>query len=1055
MRLHRLTVSAFGPFAGTEAVDFDALARGGLFLLHGATGAGKTSVLDAVCFALYGEVPGGRPRHRLRSDHAGPETPTEVRLELTLGGRRLELTRRPEYERPKKRGSGTTPERAQSLLREWREEGAQGAGWRPVSTSHQEIGAEVLELLGMSREQFCQVVLLPQGDFARFLHAGAQDRAELLGRLFGTGRFRDAEGWLDERRRVSEKAYAAVRGDLDQLVQRLSEAAGGVAPPPTGERAAVAEVLGWAAGLRSEARERLDVAHSAHALAAGRQEAARRAASSAARLAERQRRHRQALLRQRELERTADAHRADLDRLALALRAQPVAPLLELRVHAEAAFRRAVEVERAERAAMGRDALLAPLVAEPVPALARAEAELREELGGLRSLRDAERRLTELRREQRRLRADQEEAEGRQEEAGRWIEEWPAERQRWEAAAERARAAGVRADQLAPRVEAARRQAAAAGERDALGVAVADAERAQLTLREAAVGARERWLALREQRIAGMAAELAAQLEAGAPCPVCGSAEHPAPALPRPGQVTRADEEQAGSAVRAAEARADEAADRLRGLRECAAATAAAAGDGSVEELDAAAEQLAAEHAEALATAREALPATEELARLEREHHVRSAEFQQAGRRAAACAAALETLAAEEHDLTSRLSAALTAAPVPSALRVPYEDAGGGLHAGAGTAVAGRAGPPPDHVASRSASPGGVPAPRTEGVGALEERLTALARTADLLARAAEAARRAAEAERARDEAVREVAAQAARAGFADAAHAEQALLPEVRLAELRGRVEAYQAEQAGVAEQLADPEVTAAAGLPEADTEAAEAALEVAERQARSAYAGVEAARTRCAALARLGAELDERARRLAPLADEHATVEGLHALVRGTAQENRLRMSLETYVLAARLEQVAAAASTRLLRMSGGRYTLRHSDERARGGARSGLGLRVLDAWTGVERDTATLSGGESFFASLALALGLSDVVTDEAGGRPLDTLFIDEGFGSLDEETLDDVLDVLDQLRERDRAVGIVSHVGDLRRRIPVQLQVRKERAGSTLRLRTAGG
>ncbi|WP_368662748.1 SbcC/MukB-like Walker B domain-containing protein [Kitasatospora sp. NA04385] len=157
---------------------------------------------------------------------------------------------------------------------------------------------------------------------------------------------------------------------------------------------------------------------------------------------------------------------------------------------------------------------------------------------------------------------------------------------------------------------------------------------------------------------------------------------------------------------------------------------------------------------------------------------------------------------------------------------------------------------------------------------------------------------------------------------------------------------------------------------------------------------------------------------------------------------------MRLESYVLAARLEQVAAAATRRLLKMSGGRYTLVHSDGLVSGTKRSGLSLHVVDAWTGRERDTATLSGGESFFASLALALGLADVVTDEAGGMPLDTLFIDEGFGTLDENALEEVMDVLDSLRERDRAVGIVSHVPDLRTRIPAQLLVRKHRTGSTV-------
>ncbi|MCT9076050.1 SbcC/MukB-like Walker B domain-containing protein, partial [Streptomyces fulvoviolaceus] len=177
------------------------------------------------------------------------------------------------------------------------------------------------------------------------------------------------------------------------------------------------------------------------------------------------------------------------------------------------------------------------------------------------------------------------------------------------------------------------------------------------------------------------------------------------------------------------------------------------------------------------------------------------------------------------------------------------------------------------------------------------------------------------------------------------------------------------------------------------------------------------------------------------------------LSSLAAGTSADNERKMRLEAYVLAARLEQVAAAATVRLQRMSSGRYTLVHSDDRA-GRGRSGLGLHVVDAWTGRERDTATLSGGETFFASLALALGLADVVTDEAGGVRLDTLFIDEGFGSLDDQTLDEVLDVLDSLRERDRSVGIVSHVADLRRRIHAQLEVVKGRSGSVLRQRGTG-
>src|SRR4029077_13623252 len=177
-----------------------------------------------------------------------------------------------------------------------------------------------------------------------------------------------------------------------------------------------------------------------------------------------------------------------------------------------------------------------------------------------------------------------------------------------------------------------------------------------------------------------------------------------------------------------------------------------------------------------------------------------------------------------------------------------------------------------------------------------------------------------------------------------------------------------------------------------------------------------------------------------------------------------NTLRMTLSSFVLAARLEEVAAAASERLLRMTSGRYSLIHTDARRGGGparlrplrrrrrGRSGLGLLACDGWTGVDRDTSRLSGGETFLASLALALGLADVVTAEAGGTRIEALFVDEGFGSLDEDTLEEVMTVLDGLREGGRMVGIVSHVAELRQRIPAQVRVRKGQAGSHLTVRT---
>ena len=185
-------------------------------------------------------------------------------------------------------------------------------------------------------------------------------------------------------------------------------------------------------------------------------------------------------------------------------------------------------------------------------------------------------------------------------------------------------------------------------------------------------------------------------------------------------------------------------------------------------------------------------------------------------------------------------------------------------------------------------------------------------------------------------------------------------------------------------------------------------------------------------------------------PVREQLELATSVSAFAEGKSPDNRLQMRLSAYVLAYRLTQVVAAANARLAGMSDQRYSLEHVGQRGAGESRGGLSLVVRDDWSGESRDPATLSGGETFVVSLALALGLADVVAHEAGGADLATLFVDEGFGSLDAETLDDVLDILDTLRENGRAVGVVSHVAEMRDRIPTQLVVTKARTGSTLRV-----
>ncbi|MFJ4829067.1 AAA family ATPase [Streptomyces sp. NPDC088747] len=991
MRLHRLDITAFGPFGGAQRVDFDELSAAGLFLLHGPTGAGKTSVLDAVCFALYGAVPGARQGGSLRSDHATPATRTEVTLELTVSGRRLEITRQPPFERAKRRGVGTTTEKAQSWLREY---DASAGSWKDLSRTHQEIGEEITQLLGMSREQFCQVVLLPQGDFARFLRADAEARGKLLGRLFDTHRFAEVEKRLTERRRAAE---AEVRdGDTELLADahRMQQAAGDTMELPDlapGDPGLADAILGAAAVARSTARERLTIAHCARTAAESAQATADRELSEVREVARLQRRFAEARERAERLEERAGAHREAQARMERGRKAEAVAPALDLRDDAEAEHRRASSDEVRARAALPET-----FAGAGVAGLGSAARRSAEELGGLESARRAERRLTELAAERADLDRQERADEDVLQDAESWLADWETTRAAFEARVESAQEAATRAEQLAVQRDPARNRLNAARQRDTFARDTDDAQQQALACRERATDARAHWLDLKEQRLRGIAAELAAGLVDGEPCAVCGGTEHPAPARKVAGHVDREAEEQALAAYQSADDQRTEAERRLGVVREALAAASAEAGDASTEQLAELAEELEREHAEAHRTASGLHTARERLAQAGLEHERRVAARQQAELRAAARVSYRDRNEKEKASLEEELDRAR------------------------GTASS---------VSVRAAQ--------------LERQVALLTEAADAVRAAEDTAQRLKDADA-------RLADAAFRAGFDTPTAAADALLDAEAHRELQRRLDAWQSEEAAVRAVLAETDTVAAARQPAADLERAERAAESADLRLRDAASAQDAAARSCGELDRLSARATSSARRLAPLREVYDRVARMAGLAAGTSADNERKMRLEAYVLAARLEQVAAAATVRLRRMSSGRYTLVHSDDRA-GRGRSGLGLHVVDAWTGRERDTATLSGGETFFASLALALGLADVVTDEAGGVRLDTLFIDEGFGSLDDQTLDEVLDVLDSLRERDRSVGIVSHVADLRRRIHAQLEVVKGRTGSVVRQR----
>jgi DNA repair protein SbcC/Rad50 len=984
VRLHTLELTAFGPFPATEVVDLDEVGRDGLFLLWGPTGAGKTTLLDAVVFALYGTVPGVRGHEkRLRSDHADAATRTQVTCELTLAGERLRVERRPEQTRPKKRGSGETTEPAKLLVQRWT-----GEGWAPVSTRIDEGSEYLATRLGLTAEQFCQVVLLPQGDFARFLRAEPEDRARLLGTLFDVTRFVRAEEWLTGERRAAEEALRRERVRTSTLLARVAQIADAEVPEELAPELVGAVPRGpvdaWVGGLRVRAAGELAAAEGAAAEAAedaARLDAELTAARALADRHARRERARAELARLTAEEADLAPLRAELD---AARRAEPVRDVLE------AAGRAALDAERAGAALDAARAAWAPVAAgrEPGEVLAR---ELRDAVAAVRALLPEAERARSLSRRTAALDGEvaglAERCAAAQDAATAWPGRLAAQQEYVDRAQEAAAALpGVRAA-----AEAAAARLAAARSAARLEQRLPAARATAAAAREAWLAAREHLVDLRTRRLDGMAAELAAGLAAGDACPVCGATEHPAPAAATGAAVSAEDEERARAEVDAAEERAAAARGALDEQERELAVLRERAGPLGAGDLAREAAEAEAERAAVAGRAAELPRLREELARLSAERERAAALLAADREQLQACTAEREITRARLAELTATLDAARGDDPdLPARIR------------------------------------------------RLEE---AAARCEAVLAAAAEEVRARAAADTDREAAAK----RAAEEGFADVLAAAAALLEPGEVGRLERRIEEHDRAAAAVAAVLAEPELADLGPLPDLALQQQRCAAGTIRRE--EAVAALDRARRRAAALDELAgdvvaAEVELDARRA-----EAQEVGALADLVAGRGA-NALRMRLPSFVLAARLEQVADVASRRLREMSGGRYTFEHSDAQGRHGARGGLGLVVLDEYTGQRRSTKTLSGGESFMASLALALALADVVTAESGGVQIDTLFVDEGFGTLDAQALDAVMGVLDDLRRGGRTVGVISHVEELRTRIPTRLEVIAGRHGSRL-------
>lgn len=1000
MKPHRLELEAFGPYADPTGIDFDALSDEGLFLIHGSTGAGKTFLLDALSFALYGEVSGDRNVRSLKSDHAAPAAVPRVQLEFSCGGARYRVERCPAYTAPKARGQGFTEKAAQAVL--WRLNGSEA---EPIASRTTEVSREVEQLVGLNGSQFRQVILLPQGRFAEVLRARAEEREALLKTLFDTVRFEQASFWLDEQAKAARLALTEQNRSLEQLQRQAAQSWSAFAPetdPEPPQPLSLPELQERIAAVVAAAAQRLQ--QSCTAL-----EAAQQAKAAVDRRAERWDRRASAVATLADLEAKqplVDDYRQRLQRaqqaetLRASLEAEHAARQ-ELQQWQERLSNQLRSTIRARDAAQAlpQELVLLDLLTPPgLEALGNARSALaarRAEVTALsRQAQEAAQAETAAEQATRlaaaataKLSRDRAALEARQQQLQAATNSWRqacSARDQLDGLQRAAQAAADRADASEALLAAQTRQREA--------ITAQNTADAQLNAAQAAL------LELRQRQIAGMAARLAGGLEDGAPCPVCGSAHHPAPARP-------SDDAVADAALTAAEQKLSSAGAAARRTA-AALATVTSELKALVEKAGTASDDPAAAR-QAARQARDTLQSASGLA----------AEVER-------LQLAIQGQDGELQALQNSLQATATEQAV---------------HSSAAADAGGRARALRAEIALELGE-GVEPRAVLEGFTALEAALKELAQGAESSASASTRL----------EQASARLSLELNGTEFADALAVRAALKEERWRLELAERI-------ANVERQLIEARaVLGAADLadlpPERpDTAAAEAALTAADAARTAALERHSEARTARNEIDRLAAE-HRQMEAAVQTAQQRASL--LSAVAERCLGRSAPYISLQRWVLSTYLAEICRYANQRLELMTSGRYQLRLSDEGGRGGRNAGLGLRVLDAYTGEEREVSSLSGGETFQASLALALGVADTVQAHSGGVHLDALFIDEGFGSLDPDSLQLAMDELDRLRDGGRMIGVISHVGALKERIRAGIAISSSERGSVARLCRTG-
>jgi len=1063
MRPKELILHNIGPFTGEHTVNFDSL--GSLFLIYGQTGAGKTTLFDAISYAFYGKPLGGRSgvMRNLRSHFADDYAVSDVILTFFIGTQLCRIKRQLPYTK-----EGRKLETPEEVSLECYENGS----WENrSSTNKRETDASIQNLIKLSDKEFSRIVLLPQGEFAQFLRAQSSDKKETLMHLFPIKRYSDlmqeaklrADTLQQEAHTIEANLetlhtrfvyhrYESDRAELLNEIDRIRDEHGGVLTAlqtknteleqekilaeKRKELERVTEEL-EACHIREEdirnLKAKIEKAQRAAPLAVHVNQLLELEAACAAderQIREKRERMEELTARMNALQERHNeitAKEQQRDSLYAVIDSLRKAAVLEREIGAEQA-----QEDKLKHAAAAAQAQLQRIeaqlsaVTEKTAALASAVDALDEREHAYRSLQtrlDMEKQLHDML--------------CKQEQLATFLHSY-------------AQAADNARTQL---TEIARD---------------CDIQTEQINRIEEEKKAAERQRA---------AAALAEHLEEGSPCPVCGSIHHPAPAqgmsesafsfderieaAKRSAAKLQHEKEKAQTALAGAEAsytnyqkqideRAAATADLQLRYKECSAVPFPERKDAAESRIKETAQQIN-EAVQAYNASRKAFAEQktleEEARRLQRERQECTQQHHSAEQRLSGVSAALQEKRRQFDQAFAQLPENRRSIQLSADTEI-FDKQGTDGNAKASNASVGKTAPEQYDISDAETALEQCEALLQELKLTINAYHTDISEATQNLERIrgelSTAETHGQERAQQRSEKTAQLEAAYIKEGFTDLEDLQQAVCSEPEVAQWKTEIDTFYEQYAAYKQAAAGLEKDVTATEPR-DLDELEAAVEALRQRYDEIQARLEVLNTEKAKLEELHAQHTELTKALAV---KTAEAQNWVALAKDLCGSNPRKLQFDTWILSAFLHEVTVFANKRLERMSEGRYRLAVSEEHGAGNAYRGLDLEIADAYTGKCRPSATLSGGETFMASISLALGLADSIQARAGGIRIDSMFIDEGFGSLDEKALENAVSILDEIRGN-RMVGIISHVGELQSRIPQKIEVIKTGTGSSIR------